>query len=120
MDQHHPAYSWRGNDAGDAVDPFVEDSSGARQRIAYRMPAFYLDGRPLVGFDGFAAHCSLFAMSGTVRARLAEGDGQPDITPFDRQDSALLSILGEADALLIRPVEAGPRGTGTTVEYLPL
>ena len=43
----------------------------ARQRIAYRMPAFYLDGRPLVGFDGFAAHCSLFAMSGTVQARLA-------------------------------------------------
>lgn len=44
----------------------------ARQRIAYRMPAFYLDGRPLVGFDGFASHCSLFAMSGTVQAQLAD------------------------------------------------
>ena len=55
-----------------------------------------------------------------MRARLAAGDGQPEITPFDRQDSALLSILGEADALLIRPVADGPRGKGTTVDYLPL
>jgi molybdopterin molybdotransferase len=55
-----------------------------------------------------------------MRSRLAPGVGLPEITPFDRQDSALLSILGEADALLIRPVEDGPRGIGTTVDYLPL
>jgi molybdopterin molybdotransferase len=55
-----------------------------------------------------------------MRSRLAPGEGLPEITPFDRQDSALLSILGEADALLIRPVEDGPRGIGTTVDYLPL
>ncbi|MGL4238706.1 molybdopterin molybdotransferase MoeA [Tabrizicola sp.] len=55
-----------------------------------------------------------------MRARLTDGDGLPDITPFDRQDSALLSILGQADALLIRPVGDAPRGKGTTVSYLPL
>ncbi len=55
-----------------------------------------------------------------MRARLAPGDGLPRITPFDRQDSALLSILGEANALLIRPVSDGPCGAGTTVFYLPL
>jgi molybdopterin molybdotransferase len=55
-----------------------------------------------------------------MRARLVKGDGLPDISPFDRQDSALLSILGQADALLIRPVNDGPRGAGTTVDYLPL
>jgi molybdopterin molybdotransferase len=55
-----------------------------------------------------------------MRSRLAPGDGLPDITPFDRQDSALLSILGQADALLIRPVKDGPRGAGTTVDYLPI
>jgi molybdopterin molybdotransferase len=55
-----------------------------------------------------------------MRARLAPGDGMPGITPFDRQDSALLSILGEADALLIRPISDGPRGAGSTVDYLPL
>jgi molybdopterin molybdotransferase len=55
-----------------------------------------------------------------MRARLGLGDGLPLITPFDRQDSALLSILGEADALLIRPVLDGPHGAGSTVDYLPL
>lgn len=52
-----------------------------------------------------------------MRARLGPEDR---ITPFDRQDSALLSILGEADALLIRPAADGPRGAGSTVDYLPL
>ena len=55
-----------------------------------------------------------------MRSRLILGDGMPEIAPFDRQDSALLSILGEADALLIRPVGDGPRGKGSTVDYLPI
>lgn len=55
-----------------------------------------------------------------MRARLTPEDGLPGITPFDRQDSALLSILGQADALLIRPVEAPACRAGDTVPYLPL
>jgi molybdopterin molybdotransferase len=55
-----------------------------------------------------------------MRARLAAADGLPEITPFDRQDSALLSILGQADALLIRPVNDIPRSAGSTVDYLPI
>ncbi|KAF0116982.1 MAG: molybdopterin molybdotransferase [Rhodobacteraceae bacterium] len=55
-----------------------------------------------------------------MRARLALSDGMPEITPFDRQDSALLSILGQAEALLIRPALDGPLGQGTPVDYLPL
>lgn len=55
-----------------------------------------------------------------MRARLSEGDGLPVITPFERQDSALLSILGQADALLIRPLGDGPRPRGEAVSYLPL
>jgi len=55
-----------------------------------------------------------------MRARLSEGDGPPVVTPFDRQDSALLSILGQADALLIRPLGDGPRQRGEAVTYLPL
>ncbi|MES2916892.1 MAG: molybdopterin molybdotransferase MoeA [Pseudomonadota bacterium] len=55
-----------------------------------------------------------------MRARLAASDGLPDIAPFDRQDSALLSILGQADALLIRPALDGPRDRGATVDYLPI
>jgi molybdopterin molybdotransferase len=59
-----------------------------------------------------------------MRARLApEGtldDSLPLIRPFDRQDSALLSILGQADALLIRQVDAPACDAGATVNYLPL
>jgi molybdopterin molybdotransferase len=55
-----------------------------------------------------------------MRARLTHGDGIPDIAPFDRQDSALLSILGQADALLIRPIDAPPCRAGDTVTFLPL
>jgi molybdopterin molybdotransferase len=55
-----------------------------------------------------------------MRARLTPGDGLPEIVPFDRQDSALLSILGQADALLIRPIDAPACHAGDTVPYLPL
>lgn len=55
-----------------------------------------------------------------MRARLAQTDGLPEIAPFDRQDSALLSILGQADALLIRPIDAPACRAGDTVPYLPL
>ncbi len=51
-----------------------------------------------------------------MRARLTNGL----ITPFDRQDSALLTILTEANALLIRPIADGPRQAEDVVAYLPL
>ena len=51
-----------------------------------------------------------------MRACLTE-DG---IAPFERQDSALLSVLNKADALLVRPANDGPRRTGETVEYIPI
>lgn len=55
-----------------------------------------------------------------MRARLSSDAGLPRITPFDRQDSALITILTEADALLIRPLGDGPRPAGTEVDYIPL
>ncbi len=55
-----------------------------------------------------------------MRARLSPGAGLPLITPFDRQDSALITILTEADALLIRPLGDGPRPAGTEVDFIPL
>jgi molybdopterin molybdotransferase len=51
-----------------------------------------------------------------MRARL-DGD---TVTPFDRQDSALLTVLAAADALLVRPVADPPRAAGDTVTWLPL
>ena len=55
-----------------------------------------------------------------MRARLTHGYAVPTITPFDRQDSSLLSILAGADALLIRPQDDAPRQAGEPVTYLPI
>lgn len=55
-----------------------------------------------------------------MRAKLVPGDGLPAIAPFLSQDSALLRILTDSDALLIRPAGDGPRAAGEVVEYLPL
>ena len=51
-----------------------------------------------------------------MRARL-DADG---LTSFERQDSSLLSVLGAANALLVRPAGDDARQAGEIVEYLPL
>ncbi|WP_124087538.1 molybdopterin molybdotransferase MoeA [Pseudogemmobacter humi] len=51
-----------------------------------------------------------------MRARVDAGV----ITPFGSQDSALLSVLSEANALLVRPVGDPARATGETVRYIPI
>ncbi|MBI1172186.1 molybdopterin molybdenumtransferase MoeA [bacterium] len=51
-----------------------------------------------------------------MRARLKDGV----ITPFERQDSALIGILTEANALLIRPLGDAAQESGAEVLYLPL
>ncbi|SHI34006.1 molybdopterin molybdotransferase [Palleronia salina] len=45
-------------------------------------------------------------------------DGRAHVA--DRQDSALLSVLAGADALVIRPPDDPPRGAGDTVEIIAL
>lgn len=55
-----------------------------------------------------------------MRARLTPGPALPHVTPFDSQDSALLRILTEADALLIRPANDPARAAGHEVDCLPL
>ena len=53
-----------------------------------------------------------------MRARVTSEGGQTLIRAFDRQDSALLTVLTEANALLVRPVGDAARKTGDTVQYL--
>ncbi len=51
-----------------------------------------------------------------MRARFEAGV----IMPFRNQDSALLGIMTQSNALLIRPQGDGPRAIGETVSYLAL
>ena len=55
-----------------------------------------------------------------MRATLTGGDDLPDIVPVAAQDSALLRVLSDANALLIRPVGDMARQKGEIVTYLPL
>jgi molybdopterin molybdotransferase len=55
-----------------------------------------------------------------LRAKLDWSGTTPVITPFSDQDSARLSLMSQADALLIRPTHDPVRGAGDIMEYIPL
>jgi molybdopterin molybdotransferase len=55
-----------------------------------------------------------------MRAYVSPGSGMPLIIPFDRQDSALLTILTEANALMIHAKDGPALPAGTEVDYLPI
>jgi len=51
-----------------------------------------------------------------LRSRLSRGaDGRPVATPFDRQDSSMMSYLAHADCLVVRPPHAPAAAKGETV-----
>ncbi len=56
-----------------------------------------------------------------VRARLeVRPDGALVAIPFERQDSSMLRLLADADALIVRPPHAPPAAAGAEVEILRL
>lgn len=55
-----------------------------------------------------------------LRATLEDGPDLPLIRPFSNQDSARLSTMAEADALLVRPANDPGRQAGEVVRYLAL
>ncbi len=55
-----------------------------------------------------------------VRARVTSGPDGPVVTPFERQDSALLSILGQSNALMVRPPNEPALEAGVKVEFIRL
>ncbi len=56
-----------------------------------------------------------------LRARLAPGpDGMPVATAFTRQDSAMLRLLAESDALILRAPHAPAANPGDSVEIIRL
>jgi molybdopterin molybdotransferase len=56
-----------------------------------------------------------------LRATLSRGaDGSLVASPFPKQDSAMLSLIAKADALIIRPPNAPAAKEGDVTEILPL
>jgi len=93
------------------VLPMIRKMLGHPETDLAPRPAQAVLAEP-VGANGPRAHY--------MRAHLAPGPGLPAITACMRQDSSLVSVLAQADALLIRPVEDPPRPAGAVVDYLPL
>ncbi|WP_265502543.1 molybdopterin molybdotransferase MoeA [Paracoccus beibuensis] len=55
-----------------------------------------------------------------LRAALDAGDQLPVVRPFADQDSARLSLMAQADALLVRPPNDPALPAGSTVDFIPL
>ncbi|WP_207102041.1 gephyrin-like molybdotransferase Glp [Paracoccus shandongensis] len=55
-----------------------------------------------------------------LRATLEDGEDLPLIRPFPSQDSARLSLMAQADALLVRPPNDPARRAGDIVNFLSL
>ncbi|MFT4916863.1 MAG: molybdopterin molybdotransferase [Yoonia sp.] len=55
-----------------------------------------------------------------MRAHLSEGVTGREIQAFDRQDSALLTVLSQANALLIRPIKDSAYKSGTLMQAMQL
>ena len=55
-----------------------------------------------------------------MRARLANVDGVCTATPFNDQDSSLVTVFAQADALLQRQPNAAAAEPGDVVAVLPL
>jgi molybdopterin molybdotransferase len=53
-----------------------------------------------------------------MRARIEAGAGGWTCTPLPRQDSSLLAVLAEADALLVRPPHDPARAAGEDVAFI--
>ena len=53
-----------------------------------------------------------------MRATLSMENGQHICTPFERQDSSLLSVLSRSNCLMIRDPSAPAQEAGTAVEYI--
>ena len=89
--------------------PMLRAMRGLGMQPTQSLPAILADD---VQANGARAHY--------MRARVEWVDDKALIHPFLRQDSALLSVLTEANALLIRPVEDAARPKGTAVRYIKL
>jgi len=55
-----------------------------------------------------------------IRARLSLSKGAPVVEPFTLQDSSMQKVFAQADALIIRRVDAPPADAGDEVEVLLL
>lgn len=55
-----------------------------------------------------------------MRAQFQEGTNGRIVAAFDKQDSSMLTVLANANCLLLRPIDDGPRQAGDSVTIYPI
>ena len=55
-----------------------------------------------------------------MRANLSDQDEANVLHVFEKQDSSLISVMANADALAVRPPNQGPLSAGDPISYIPL
>lgn len=55
-----------------------------------------------------------------MRARFEEGTEGRNVTAFDKQDSSMLTILADANCLLLRPIDDPEKASGDSVTIYPI
>jgi molybdopterin molybdotransferase len=55
-----------------------------------------------------------------MRAQYSEGPDARTVTAFDKQDSSMLTVLSDANCLLLRPIDDAPKAAGDSVTIFPL
>lgn len=55
-----------------------------------------------------------------MRAKRSDQDKTNVLHVFEKQDSSLISVLADADALAVRPPNQGPLSAGDSISYIPL
>jgi molybdopterin molybdotransferase len=55
-----------------------------------------------------------------MRAHFSEGENTRTVTAFDKQDSSMLTVLSQANCLLLRPIDDTPKASGDPVTIYPI
>jgi molybdopterin molybdotransferase len=55
-----------------------------------------------------------------LRAHFSEGENTRTVTAFDKQDSSMLTVLSQANCLLLRPIDDTPKASGDPVTIYPI
>jgi uncharacterized protein YdhG (YjbR/CyaY superfamily) len=108
----------------DVCDHIASKLPTAEQVIKYGMPTFLIEGVPVIGFDGFKSHNSIFPYSGSFNARLKKDLDKYVQTKgsihFDKEKSIPKPLINKILAERIKQINNSyPKKSGEYLEFYP-
>jgi uncharacterized protein YdhG (YjbR/CyaY superfamily) len=108
----------------DLRDHIASKLPTAEQVIKYGIPTFLIEGVPVIGFDGFKSHNSIFPYSGSFNARLKKELDKYVQTKgsihFDKEKSIPKLLINKILAERIKQInDSYPKKSGEYLEFYP-